>query len=1199
MDPSSMHSTPSSGASRDPEAARRRAQRAAFMERTPLPSNASSSTLGYSSAASTPMSISGVDPLTPESRMEIASLEQAMPAVKMTPGGSLDKNDLMSPHKALLHTLSSVGSLRGINVGGLSSGNSFKGGIVGASSFASRSLQSSSTGSAKWQMSTPSKEASSASVLAEELKDKSTCGAEIRYYTLIRVRLNNHQCLRISTSPPPTSSVKDTASSAGLSTPRQPTKASPANSVKSTSSRASSTATTANTKASSSVYIDVTGNGLNGDMDQVFVLLNANNRADRGDVHYSDVVALYCIDGTCKGRFLSVDPTTQQLRSKKGPVIGNTEKWRLVNPKVPAGQREESRLFSETITGLNTPAALEVVRAKTKETTSQQAAKLLWEQQRVVLTSDKVLLKVSSAELFLSVQRDPYEAAYTLSLSRENDGMHDLLQHWEITKSNIPYDPAWNRDREYLTGEAFFQQDPKRTTDTMDLNLPPLSTFPISIQERIMVDDLLYTFVGVEGRYIKLEVTESALTPSTLIRMHKFVMNQHGMDPSISTLASRCFCLGEYYLKLAVYVERFSRYEHGQVNHAFCAALKTLMKEYTIVIAQLEHQMKTSPEELSLQKLWYYVQPSLRTMEMLSKLTDACQTSNGGGSLLSVIQHMKSSLAGDTKARQVFSFLMERASVPYLKMVESWIYHGELVDPYDEFMVRSDNDLNPEDLSQNPYSTYWEDRFTSRKQQVPTFLQRVSKKILDTGKYLNIFRTCQRPVDCPFAGPIDFAENEATYDELVDRAHAYASRELLQFLVVENDLLNRLISLKHYFLMDQGDFFVDFMHAAAAEMKMSNRKIAVSRLESLLHMSLQTSTCAPDPYRDDLICFLSPTSLLSQLNEIHTRATRSINSLVSGSQPPPLASPTSPADDVALRLGIPVVEAFNLDFKVRWPLSLVISCGELTKYQMLFRHLFYCKHVEKKLSDAWLHHQSMKEFNLRAQLARSFCLRQRMLHFQQNLVYYMMVEVISPRWHSFHKKLTAVVTVDNILECHRAFLDLCLKECLLSDPELLRMIYKLMHCCSTMASQLESVFQPYFFDEEQIKAGREEERDRRAEKRARDEADAALMTFHKGAGGRKKPGNTLKRRQSSQLDERRSRIRGLTEDIKQTLTVVPESTPDGGFSKRTANLENEFDSMFREFMNQLIRRSRVQRDAHLSNLCTRLDYNGYYASQPQ
>ena len=56
----------------------------------------------------------------------------------------------------------------------------------------------------------------------------------------------------------------------------------------------------------------------------------------------------------------------------------------------------------------------------------------------------------------------------------------------------------------------------------------------------------------------------------------------------------------------------------------------------------------------------------------------------------------------------------------------------------------------------------------------------------------------------------------------------------------------------------------------------------------------------------------------------------------------------------------PGLYAFTFDYKVGWPCSLVISKNAMIKYQLLFRHLFHCKHVERQLSASWLAQQATK-----------------------------------------------------------------------------------------------------------------------------------------------------------------------------------------------------------------------------------------------
>jgi gamma-tubulin complex component 2 len=59
-----------------------------------------------------------------------------------------------------------------------------------------------------------------------------------------------------------------------------------------------------------------------------------------------------------------------------------------------------------------------------------------------------------------------------------------------------------------------------------------------------------------------------------------------------------------------------------------------------------------------------------------------------------------------------------------------------------------------------------------------------------------------------------------------------------------------------------------------------------------------------------------------------------------------------------------VYEALTLNYKVKWPLSLVISKKAINKYQLIFRHLLVQKYIETNLEKAWSVHQSTKECNI-------------------------------------------------------------------------------------------------------------------------------------------------------------------------------------------------------------------------------------------
>lgn len=59
----------------------------------------------------------------------------------------------------------------------------------------------------------------------------------------------------------------------------------------------------------------------------------------------------------------------------------------------------------------------------------------------------------------------------------------------------------------------------------------------------------------------------------------------------------------------------------------------------------------------------------------------------------------------------------------------------------------------------------------------------------------------------------------------------------------------------------------------------------------------------------------------------------------------------------------------------------------------------------------------------------------------------MMIEVIEPAWLEFVAKIKKVSDVDDVLLIHQDFLEICLHNCMLKSPDLLRSVVKLCNIC--------------------------------------------------------------------------------------------------------------------------------------------------------
>ena len=752
----------------------------------------------------------------------------------------------------------------------------------------------------------------------------------------------------------------------------------------------------------------------------VFIVVSTSLRSKTGPVKSGDTVALLSLKaGRHVGVFKSVSTKSFTLAIRR-KAIGKSETFKVVD--VPSQTVDKVRETQQ--------------RQQTRRSGSSSVAVTIRSSDLVAFRSVFTESLLLGADL--SLVEPPTKPLDLYSASRSNRHQEDedlpSLCQWAVVKFPSPYHPVWSRERPYLNGIPASHNSRKSNGKDGGKEMLPLSQ-----QERLIVDDLLYAIQGIQGEVVNQDVGGTWSVNTTNL----------DIDPALKALAKRVLPLCGHFQTITEFITNRSRFEHGRVAHALAAAMRKLLGEYNVLVAQLEFHLEK--EELSLQKMWFYLQPALKSMGILAKVAERT-FGTLGGALLNELASLRKG-TGDSTAQETYGFLLRNAALPYLEMLELWIYHGVIRDPFKEFMIQVDEDATKGTLNDDFNARYWDRRYTIRQKDagisvlhpkedtersgneqecVPFFLRRVSEKVLTTGKYLNVVRECGRWVCSSVAGKIEFTDEDHCYERIVSNAHEYASQLLLTLLLKEEKLVERLGSLKHYFLLNQGDFFVHFMDMAQSELMKPASSIAINRLQSLLDMALRLRNF-DDPFQEDLTCELVPYSLIEHVEAIHGHAR------------PYDRMPAQPLTGV---------DAFTMDIKVRWPLSLVLSKQSLTKYQLIFRHLFFCKHVEKQLCTAWVAHQSTKELDLRSAMGPDYCLRQRMLHFLHNFEYYVTFEVLEPRWHELEIKMKTVRTVDELMKHHAEYLDTCLRECLLTHQSLLKQFAKLMTTCLIFAQQV-------------------------------------------------------------------------------------------------------------------------------------------------
>lgn len=119
----------------------------------------------------------------------------------------------------------------------------------------------------------------------------------------------------------------------------------------------------------------------------------------------------------------------------------------------------------------------------------------------------------------------------------------------------VPTLPDWTRDRPFLTGEFLRLA----VESPMLLPMPdkqrgpaplPISTFPHTVQQVILMEELLSALMGIEGKYVKALVSKGGRVDFRV---------DIAVDPSIADLMQRILPLACYAHSVERYIEVHSR----------------------------------------------------------------------------------------------------------------------------------------------------------------------------------------------------------------------------------------------------------------------------------------------------------------------------------------------------------------------------------------------------------------------------------------------------------------------------------------------------------------------------------------------------------------------------------------------------------------------------------------------------------------
>jgi gamma-tubulin complex component 2 len=596
----------------------------------------------------------------------------------------------------------------------------------------------------------------------------------------------------------------------------------------------------------------------------------------------------------------------------------------------------------------------------------------------------------------------------------------------------------------------------------------PSLAVPARMQEALLAEDLLHSFAGFQGNWVVFQLEKDEFgRPCPTYRFEA----EGDIDPSVREMVLKMLPLSKYIAMVRRFADTKSGSSSGLIVQALAGSMRGMLLDWELMLAQVESQLRSEnpATTFTLQALWYYIQSPMAAFHLVAKIaSDVCSRNMRGASILSYLDGRADEVIGDPLASKFLSRILTAVTAPYFSMLELWICHGIIDDPYGEFVVIGNDALAAPCRSGNSSgrlgssSSYWTDKFRVRTKDstgapdVPSFLKDSLKEILNTGKYLDLIRSCGNVFDSPLGKGV-----KLEYDE--DGKYLLRIREAYQAacaasvdIIHKHKVLHGLEGLRKYFLTAQGDLFLAFMDAGDIDLRSTN--IPMQQLQDVLQLSIQGSSASADPVASSLEIVYGSKSL----HQLMLDLTRNARAAEAKAEPSVFPTPQlKPIHSMSVsnteRSKIPARNLAMLYYHIPWPLAVISPDTAVAQYQAFFKHLFDLKWVERELCKTCKLYQvtrSLANFERRASrresvdskgaspaklsnpamrnlmLAYNTC--QSMMHFFREYLLYSSFELLDPLWKALECSLKKSENVDDMAAHHMVFLEKAMKGLFLS-----------------------------------------------------------------------------------------------------------------------------------------------------------------------
>ncbi|KAK9803977.1 hypothetical protein WJX72_009639 [[Myrmecia] bisecta] len=502
-------------------------------------------------------------------------------------------------------------------------------------------------------------------------------------------------------------------------------------------------------------------------------------------------------------------------------------------------------------------------------------------------------------------------------------------------------------------------------------------------------------------------------------------------------------------------------------RRALATGLSELLDVYGAAILQIQQHVLRDPCP-TLAGLQFFLSEFKVLLPPLHFLVHEVHTKQLTGSQLLQLLHYKAQ-CGVPVLQSCLGRLLWHCNQVLYKQLSAWMVHGMLLDRQNEFFIQHAAPAEEDAFEQagawsshsaNAYE--WHKGYQVAVAELPPHITlSTAESILFVGKAVQVLQQPPGAVGAhgllPQNDALAFADalrtlqqqpsfNQNDFERTVEAIRVKAAGRLWALVVVAGELPAHLAALKNYFLLAKGDFYQCFLLESYSLMRLPPR---LATAESDVAIPFQQSALKSTAEHD----------LLFPNVKIRFQAPES-----AGGSPRP-ASIFDSSSDIPAEAGtakrrplhVPSYDKWDnvyLEYKIQWPLHLLLTPEVMSKYNVLFQYLLRLKRIQLELEESWavMRRQSARARDLELHQRRLplWQVRHHMSYIITNLQIYIQVDVIEAQSSILTERIANARDFKEAERAHKAFMDALVMQTFLDMKQITQMLEAIFMLCQRM-----------------------------------------------------------------------------------------------------------------------------------------------------